>query len=157
MSRSIKKLIPTGIVLVFMTVIFLFSGQQGESSQHLSRRIAGWIAGGLGLPAEGTAFEQINYIVRKAAHMTEYALFAGALYFSMCTWSLKRKTRIMLACIICFLYACTDEFHQLFVMGRTGQFFDVMVDTTGAALGILMFCPWLDKGVRLLRGRYNIL
>ena len=36
---------------------------------------------------------------------------------------------------ICFLYACTDEYHQLFIEGRAGQFTDVLIDTAGASLG----------------------
>ena len=39
---------------------------------------------------------------------------------------------------ICFLYACTDELHQLFSSGRSGQFDDVLLDSIGALLGILL-------------------
>ena len=38
-----------------------------------------------------------------------------------------------------FCYSLTDEFHQLFVNGRTGQFSDCLIDTSGAILGILLF------------------
>ena len=37
-----------------------------------------------------------------------------------------------------FLYACTDEFHQLFTGGRSGEFKDVCIDTGGAAAGAAM-------------------
>ena len=43
------------------------------------------------------------------------------------------------ASLICYGYACFDEFHQLFVNGRTGQFSDCLIDTSGAILGILLF------------------
>lgn len=36
------------------------------------------------------------------------------------------------------LYAATDEFHQLFVPGRAGLFTDVLIDATGAAIGLLL-------------------
>ena len=35
-------------------------------------------------------------------------------------------------------YACTDEFHQLFVPGRSGQITDVMIDTLGGSIGVLI-------------------
>ena len=34
-------------------------------------------------------------------------------------------------------YAVTDEFHQLFVPGRSGQMTDVMIDSGGALVGLL--------------------
>lgn len=45
---------------------------------------------------------------------------------------------LSLAILASALYACTDEFHQLFVPGRTGQIFDVFVDTLGATFGCLL-------------------
>ena len=41
--------------------------------------------------------------------------------------------------IFCALYACSDEFHQYFVPGRSCKFFDVCVDSSGAFFGALLF------------------
>ena len=43
-----------------------------------------------------------------------------------------------LALLIGILYAVSDEFHQLFVPGRAGQFRDVLVDGAGTVLGVLL-------------------
>ena len=40
--------------------------------------------------------------------------------------------------IICFLYASSDEFHQLFVPGRSGQVTDIFIDMIGVVLGLLL-------------------
>ena len=40
--------------------------------------------------------------------------------------------------VFCFIYACTDEFHQLFIAGRSGEFMDVMIDTMGVLNGALL-------------------
>jgi len=40
-----------------------------------------------------------------------------------------------------FLYAASDEFHQIFVPSRTALVSDVIIDTTGGAIGLLLF--WL--------------
>ena len=50
----------------------------------------------------------------------------------------KESKYLFLAILASALYACTDEFHQLFVPGRTGQIFDVFVDTLGATFGCLL-------------------
>ena len=49
------------------------------------------------------------------------------------------KIIILLSLIICFTYACTDEFHQSFIPGRTSQFIDVIIDTTGGLLSVFIY------------------
>ncbi len=82
----------------------------------------------------------IDHFVRKSAHFTEYALLAIAIGFHL--WTRRRNTKmlILLSIGISLIYATTDEFHQLFVQGRSGRIQDVMIDTAGAATGILVFC-----------------
>ena len=46
---------------------------------------------------------------------------------------------ILLSIGISFLYACSDEIHQLFVPGRSGNILDVLIDTVGASVGVLVF------------------
>lgn len=48
------------------------------------------------------------------------------------------RGRAAVALVICFLYSCTDEFHQLFSAGRTASFGDCLIDTFGATAGILV-------------------
>ena len=46
--------------------------------------------------------------------------------------------KILISIGLAFLYACSDEIHQLFVNGRSGEFTDVLLDTCGAGFGILV-------------------
>ena len=62
--------------------------------------------------------------------MTEYAILAFLIY--------KTIVHIEKSLVKSFLYACTDEFHQLFIAGRAGQFRDVCIDSTGALIMILI-------------------
>ena len=48
------------------------------------------------------------------------------------------KKAIIIAFLGTFLYACSDEFHQLFIPDRTGRLLDVFIDMIGASLGILI-------------------
>lgn len=95
------------------------------------------------------------FIVRKAAHFTEYAIL-GLLFFLVYRAYLAKYSNakpsdtklsnvklsdakfLFFALCSSFLYACTDELHQFFVSGRSGQFTDVLIDTLGALFGCLL-------------------
>ncbi len=82
-----------------------------------------------------------DFLLRKIAHMVEYAilarLLARALMHSFDTWTWKKVFVVTLT--LCALYAVSDEYHQHFILGRVGSPRDVAIDTAGAwlALGIL--------------------
>jgi VanZ family protein len=96
-------------------------------------------------------FSLLHHLMRKAAHLTEYALFAMLLYYSLGgirgrEW--QRKPAFW-AALIAGLYSLTDEFHQIFVPSRGPSIFDSGIDTLGACLGIVivyLFCRFSTRG-----------
>ena len=131
--------------LVWMCVIYGASGDQA-SNVHSSRLIGPvvrWLFPSLSEPA----VDQVVFIVRKLAHVTEYAILA------MLLWrALRRPVRdearpwrwrdAVWAVGLAALYAGSDELHQMFVPNRQGRLHDVLIDTAGAAMGLLLirFC-----------------
>lgn len=83
--------------------------------------------------------KNLDHIVRKSAHFCEYALLAAAVAFHLRFRKQKGKLLFFLPVLVVFLYAATDEFHQLFIPGRSGQLGDVLLDTSGGAFGSLIF------------------
>ena len=82
--------------------------------------------------------EKVDHPIRKLAHATEYAVFAMLLCGA---WMNGRRRKVyagLLAWGTATVYAMTDEFHQLFVPGRSGQVKDVLHDSCGAAGGLLI-------------------
>lgn len=78
-----------------------------------------------------------DFIVRKSAHCLE---FTGLSFlFNLSLYLTKNKPSYIFAVILTSVYAATDEFHQLFVEGRSCQISDWMIDTAGAILGALGF------------------
>lgn len=74
-------------------------------------------------------------LVRKLAHVTEYAILA-ILTFRALSDDRRTVGRVALWTVsLCVLYAGTDEFHQTFVASRTAAATDVLLDSAGAALG----------------------
>ncbi len=130
-------------VVIWMTVIFGLSSQVASTSSTLSgstvRIVVEHTQPGFGkLPAEkqNSIIENYQHLVRKTAHMLVY-MFLGVLCmaaFSSYKLSLLRRSVAALA--VCIGYAGTDEIHQLFVAGRSGQISDVGIDSCGAMLGI---------------------
>lgn len=80
------------------------------------------------------ALSLLELFVRKAAHMTEYAILALLLCHALRLSGARRPARWAL--LACLAYAATDEFHQSFVGGRGPSPVDVMIDTAGAALAL---------------------
>lgn len=81
----------------------------------------------------------INHVVRKGAHFSEYAVLAMAVALHTLALKLKLKGVFLGSVIIASLYAASDEIHQTFVPGRSGQISDVLLDTAGAFMGALLF------------------
>ena len=137
-----------GILAVWwMIIIFVFSAQNKEESSVVSEGFSGRIVHATGWLLRLNIDEErlqeiafaIEYIVRKGAHMTEYAILAVLLYFWVGRWQVPALRRYWTAAALAILYACSDEFHQLFVEGRAGLVSDVMVDGAGAVLGLALF------------------
>ena len=139
--RKCKKIF-TLLAILWMAAIFFFSSRNADESTAQSNR-AGMLAGHLFVRDFDSWTEQeqldfakkIDHPVRKTAHASEYALL-GMLLFGAMTGI--RKIRMGYAWLSASCYAATDEFHQLFVPGRSCQFTDVCIDSGGAALGILV-------------------
>ena len=80
---------------------------------------------------------QLEFPVRKAAHMTEYFILALCVSLPLYVYGVRGIWFILLAGLISVGFACTDEFHQSFVDGRGPSKRDVGIDSIGAFIGIL--------------------
>ena len=82
------------------------------------------------IPDLSTGLGTWDTVLRKVAHTAEYALL-GALVF-------RATRRAPAALVIASAFAVTDEIHQTFVAGRHGSPVDWLIDTAGAAIGIVI-------------------
>jgi VanZ family protein len=130
-------------VLVWMCVIFSASNDQ-MSFQHSSRFI-GPVVHWLFPHLSDEAVHSVVVGVRKCAHLSEYAVLALLLLRALRKpaqpghnpW---RWSNAGLALAVVALYAASDEIHQAFVPSRQASVWDVLLDTTGAALALA--CWW---------------
>ena len=81
---------------------------------------------------------KLNYPLRKVAHATVYFILSILIMLCLKSFGIEQKKAVLITISICFIYSMTDEFHQLFINGRTGQFSDCIIDTLGATIGSIL-------------------
>jgi len=129
------------LAFIWMGVIFYMSNQPASVSSQHSGGVIEFLSN---LPFIGSIVTYMmeidiaEFIIRKGAHMFSYFLLAILLFMSNYD-NKKNLVKVSLQSLIfTFLYACSDEFHQLFITGRSGEFRDVLIDTSGGIIGILV-------------------
>ena len=136
------KTLSWSLVILWMGLIFFFSHQPATESSELISGITEVIVDMVHViaPDNDQMFNQdiINFSIRKAAHFGVYLVLGLLVFNGLIHSSIPRSKVIILALLICVLYAISDEFHQLFVTGRSGQVSDVLLDSSGGLVGVLL-------------------
>lgn len=136
--------------IIWMALIFSASSDS-KSFVHSSRIIAPLMHWLFPHASEDTV-NTVVVVFRKCAHLSEYAVLAFLFWRALrrpekidsrpWSWRLAAYSVMLVAA-----YASTDEFHQLFVPTRHASIIDVMIDTTGAAIGMLaLWALWICRG-----------
>lgn len=128
-----KKYIKWALVIAWAIVIFMFSCQRGEVSNNNNQFVV-LILQYIGIDINTNIG---NLIIRKLAHFTEFFILYYLLYNAMIS-NVSRKKNLIMSLIFTFLYACSDEIHQSFTPGRGPAFRDVLIDTGGGLLCMIM-------------------
>ncbi|EJP6470949.1 teicoplanin resistance protein VanZ [Clostridium sporogenes] len=145
--NKLRKLIWFLPSFIWMTIIFLFSNQHAETSNKNNFIIADALIEGKINLFKYIDYNFLNFLIRKAAHMTEYFILFMLLYFAFKN-TFYKNIKIKVS-IITILYACTDEFHQIFIPGREGKIRDVFIDSIGVFVGL--FLIYIFKFIRKYR------
>lgn len=141
-------------VIIWMIFIFYMSGKTGQESSGQSGKISLFITDLLEKVRQDSPQEMQNLqdilelVIRKAAHMTEYAILFLLSYLAMVKISMSQSRfyNRSIAVLISLLYACSDEMHQLLVPGRSGKMIDVGIDMAGVL--IVLICMILSKNTK---------
>lgn len=136
-----KRIILFALVISWMILIFWFSSAGYEASSGQSMRAVHGIA-------QATGVVLPEALVRKAAHVLLYFVLGVLLVCLVRTYKLRWFRAIACSTGAAFVYAITDELHQLLVGGRSGQASDVLLDTIAAFAGawaVFGCCKWAKK------------
>lgn len=149
------------LTIAVMCIIFWFSSQNAEESSESSSKLTEVAVRIIDKDytkrspsRQNELFEMASFIVRKLAHFTIYT----ALGFCASMTVGKRKLFTLKSlCVIVFgfLYALSDELHQIISDGRSCEFRDMMIDTGGATLGMLISLIVMLIAAKIISKRQN--
>ena len=132
-----RRLVLGWIALLFwIGLIFYMSNQPGDISSKQSGLVLKLFQM-LGIDLNKELGELATFIVRKTAHFTEYFILY-LLTVNVMKYYLDIKRAILYAVIFSIFYACTDEIHQYFIPGRAMAFKDVLIDSSGALVAMII-------------------
>ena len=130
-----RVLISYTLLIAWMAVIFLLSSEGHDTSSGRSDTFVH------ALQAAGVTWQAdfLTLLVRKSAHISAYFVLGILIYSLLKEYRSHIKHLVIASIALSMLYACTDELHQMFVPGRSGEVRDVLIDTAGAAAGVGMY------------------
>ena len=145
LQRIWIRILLTVLTVALMVQIFCFSMETAERSDATSRKYAEQVISLLHPDYERYPEDQqqvllneVQHVVRKLAHFTEYAALGLLMTLCLMSWFGRRQRTGFAAWAGGTFYACTDELHQLLTDGRSGQWTDVLIDSSGVLTGVLL-------------------
>mgnify|MGYP004680942529 FL=1 len=140
----LRKVIKFTLVVCCMLIIFMFSSDSGTASSKKSDSVIINLVDVISNKKVNNKdrdkyIEKYVFPVRKCAHFTIY-LILGILVISLLSeYRILNFKTVLYTLLIVFLYACSDEFHQLFVSGRSSEIRDVLIDSSGGFIGSYLY------------------
>ena len=140
--------VPWTVVLVLaVLLIWGDSCVPGEGSGELSLAVLDWARGlldAVGLPSAWLT----NFLVRKAAHFSEYACLGALAQLAFRPAHARSVSRWAAVAAVLVAVPCADETIQLFVPGRSGMVTDVLIDLAGAFVGTAIAWAFAARSAR---------
>lgn len=145
--RQNKKVFHSILVIIWMFVIFNFSSQNGPKSTNTSDVVTSMVVNvTTSVTNKNVSREEVKkrvedstFLVRKMAHFTEYLILGILVLQLLSDYTKINKRMLIVSLIICYLYAVSDEVHQIFISGRTAKVLDTFIDGAGSLVGITIY------------------
>ena len=144
-NNMTKRIILTCFLVIWMIVIFMFSNETGEASKNRSDGVARTTINvvtevtnkNISKKEKEKMVDNTKAVIRKIAHFTLYFILGILVYFTLNSYGISKRI-IIYSIGFCFIYAITDEIHQIFTTDRSFKVLDIFIDTSGATLSNLI-------------------
>lgn len=151
MKEKNKKILYWILLLGWMAFIFFMSNQPGDISSEQSQFVL-QLFKFFGIKLDSYFGELATLIIRKVAHFSEYFILFILLNNVLKFYTDNNRAKVY-AIIMVFLYACSDEFHQSFIPGRSAAFRDVVIDTSGGIFACIVITTYIKIKAYLYKKR----
>lgn len=142
MSQTVKqtKIISWIPVVIWMVLIFYLSHQPASGSNELSSGVMNvFLKTMTSIIPNDINLGIFHHLIRKSAHFFAYFILGFLIFHALKNHLDTQWKRATIAFGMSVLYAASDEFHQLFIPGRSGQIGDVFIDSAGSVTGIAVY------------------
>ena len=138
---SIKKTLYVLLNIICLVAIYYLSSMNNKETNSLSKGI---VYKSIEIIENITHKEydkksivnKLNYPIRKCAHFTLFLLLGVCIYLLLNAFNINN--RFIISIVLCFVFACLDETHQIFTSGRTPLLLDIIIDSIGSIVGIVI-------------------
>lgn len=141
MKNKFKKAVNIFLVILVMTLIFILSNENGNTSTNTSSAFIQKLLLLFNPEWQINEFndivEMLQPFVRKTAHFSLYALLGFVIY--NVKYKEVEKENVKFSFFTGVVYAVLDELHQILVPGRAGRLYDILIDSLGVITGILIY------------------
>ncbi len=156
--RSFLRVVSIILLIAWMGLIFFLSGQTADVSSQSSGSVIEFIAeqiypdfDSLSQAEREEVVASFQFIARKSAHVGIFAVLGFWAFLVFISYTkLRFFTRMFWASAVSIAYAASDEYHQRFVLGRSCELRDFLLDSAGI-LTMVLICVLLVKIIAPLR------
>ena len=140
----IFRVIAILMLIAWCILIFSLSAQDAASSKETSGKVTEKVIS-IVYPEfseydsekQDEIIHSVSFYTRKFAHFTIFAVLGVLAILSVITYKKPNFTfKVLISAAFCVIYAISDEFHQAFVSGRSGEIRDVIIDISGSLLAV---------------------
>jgi VanZ family protein len=155
-TRSTRERIWRYAPLIMWMALISFASSHEFSAANTSRIVRPlllWLFPNISEENIGLA----HFLVRKAAHIAEYAILGwlAARVFTTSSREFLRQRWFLFSLMLVAAHALLDEYHQSFVPSRTGSLYDSIIDIAGGLLGLIGFVSFRYRAAQRLRPRHG--
>lgn len=152
-----KKAVRIIILLTVISFIYYMSAQNSVKSFFYNVEIVRILRINCGIDLYSLFNNNyVDIIVRKLGHFFEFSILSAALYSALSAFKVKRVT--ILTCIFSITLALLDEYHQLYVLGRSCRIIDVFIDSSGIIMTIsaISFIKAINHELFIQRNKHGM-
>ena len=144
---SYKNILLWLMVIIWIVIIFILSAMPARESSSRSKLV---IDKSMNIVTKITnrdisandikiIVNKVNPVFRKAMHVFVYFILSILLLMALNTTNISRNKMYIMVILLCVIYAISDEYHQTMVLGRCGRLKDILIDTGGSVIGLLLY------------------